>query len=282
MDLSEAKIPISIMILTLNEEANMPKVLASVKDFDEVVVYDSLSTDRTVEVSRELGATIVERKFDNWAGHQNWAMENIAFKNPWVFYLDADERMTPELQAEVTKIVNGETPHRAYYVGRKNYFLGKWIKHAMPPGTIMRFFQPPHIRFERLVNPVPVVDGSIGYLEHHFEHYNFSKGVGEWFEKHNRYSGAEAIEAMKVIGGERLPLSTIFKGDRAERRQALKQLAFRMPFRPMLRFLYMYLFQLGFLDGKAGYLYCKMQATYEFMISVKMMELQRREKGLEV
>jgi glycosyltransferase involved in cell wall biosynthesis len=100
---------ISILILTLNEETNIGACLDALgaagdfAGFDDIVVFDSLSKDKTVEIARAKGARIVERPFDNWAAHQNWAMGNIDFKNPWVFYLDADERMTPELREEILR-----------------------------------------------------------------------------------------------------------------------------------------------------------------------------------
>jgi glycosyltransferase involved in cell wall biosynthesis len=96
--------PISILILTLNEETNIGACLDSLAGFDDVVVLDSLSKDRTKEIALAKGARVVERPFDNWAAHQNWAMDTIPFRNPWVFYLDADERMTPELRAEIEAI----------------------------------------------------------------------------------------------------------------------------------------------------------------------------------
>jgi len=246
------------------------------------VVFDSLSKDRTKEIALAKGARVVERPFDNWAAHQNWAMDNIPFRHPWVFYLDADERMTPELRAEIQAIAaDASRAEVAYYCGRKNFFLGKWIRHAMPPGMIMRFFKPGHIRFERLVNPVPVIDGPHGYLRHCFEHYNFSKGLTEWFDKHNKYSLFEAMEGMKLR--ERpVGLGALFSRDRFERRRALKELSFRMPLRPLVKFLWMYVLKRGFLDGRAGYTYCKLQAMYEYMIVVKMRELARRERGLPV
>ena len=273
---------ISILILTLNEETNIGACLESLAGFDDVVVFDSLSKDRTVEIARAKGARIVERPFDNWASHQNWAMDNIDFKHGWVFYLDADERMTPELRDEILAIARDSArPEVAYYCGRKNFFLGKWIRHAMPPGMIMRFFKPKKIRFERLVNPVPVIDGPHGYLRHFFEHYNFSKGLTEWFDKHNKYSLFEAMEGMK-LREKPVGLGALFSGDRFERRRALKELSFRMPLRPLVKFLYMYVLKLGFLDGRAGYTYCKLQSMYEYMIVVKMRELARKERGLPV
>jgi glycosyltransferase involved in cell wall biosynthesis len=274
--------PISILILTLNEEPNIGACLDSLAGFDDIVVFDSLSKDRTKEIALSKGARVVERPFDNWAAHQNWAMDNIQFHNPWVFYLDADERMTPELREEILAIARD--PMRAevaFYCGRKNYFLGKWIRHAMPPGMIMRFFQPGRIRFERLVNPVPVIDGPHGYLRHYFEHYNFSKGLTEWFDKHNKYSLFEAMEGMKLR--ERpVGVGALFSRDRFERRRALKELSFRLPLRPLVKFLYMYVLKRGFLDGRAGYTYCKLQSMYEYMIVVKMRELARKQRGLPV
>ena len=273
---------ISILILTLNEETNIGACLDALAGFDDVVVFDSLSKDRTKEIALAKGARVVERSFDNWAAHQNWAMDNIEFRNPWVFYLDADERMTPELREEILAIARDQSRAEvAYYCGRKNFFLGKWIRHAMPPGMIMRFFKPGRIRFERLVNPVPVIDGPHGYLRHYFEHYNFSKGLTEWFDKHNKYSLFEAMEGMK-LRARPVGLGALFSRDRFERRRALKELSFRMPLRPLVKFLYMYVLKRGFLDGRAGYTYCKLQAMYEYMIVVKMRELARKERGLPV
>jgi len=286
--LRRPRMAISILILTLNEETNIGACLDALgaagdfAGFDDIVVFDSLSKDKTVEIARAKGARVVERPFDNWAAHQNWAMGNIDFRNPWVFYLDADERMTPELREEILRIARDPArPEVAFYCGRKNYFLGKWIRHAMPPGMIMRFFKPSKVRFERLVNPVPVIDGPHGYLRNFFEHYNFSKGLTEWFDKHNKYSLFEAMEGMK-LRARPVGLGALFSRDRFERRRALKELSFRMPLRPLVKFLYMYVLKRGFLDGRAGYTYCKLQAMYEYMIVVKMRELARKERGLPV
>jgi len=149
----------------------------------------------------------------------------------------------------------------------------------MPPGMIMRFFRPERIRFERLVNPVPVIDGPHGYLLGMFDHYNFSKGLSEWIDKHNRYSQAEAIEGMKVLASGGGTIGDLFARDPFRRRTALKNLSFRMPLRPLLKFMWMYLLKRGFLDGRAGYMYCRLQAMYEGMIVLKMRELAMRERG---
>jgi glycosyltransferase involved in cell wall biosynthesis len=271
---------VSILILTKNESSNITACLEALRGFDDIVVLDSLSTDGTQAIARGMGATVIERAFDNWAAHQNWAMEHIHFRHPWVFYLDADERMTPELRAEIEAIAADERRAPvAYFCGRRNFFMGKWIRHAMPPGMIMRFFRPGRIRFERLVNPVPKVDGRVGHLRNMFDHHNFSKGLTEWIDKHNKYSLLEAMEGMKTV--ERgTGLSALFSSDRFQRRQALKELSFRMPLRPWLKFLWMYVLKRGFLDGRAGYTYCRLQAMYEYMIVLKMREIERNRRGL--
>lgn len=274
---------VSILILTLNEEHNLPDCLESVKWSDDIVVLDSFSTDRTTEIAKLSGSRVVQRKFDNWASHQNWAMENIQFRHEWVFYLDADERMTDDLHAEISTIASNRHEEAvAYYCGRKNFFMGRWIKHAMPPGMIMRFFRPPNVRFERLVNPTPVINGVHGYLKNCFLHYNFSKGITEWFDKHNKYSGLEAQEGMKLLKGQARSEGSLFARDLASRRKALKSLSFHLPFRAFLKFVYFYIVKRGFLDGRPGLTYCALQSIYEYLIALKMKELQRKEKGLSI
>jgi hypothetical protein len=210
-------------------------------------------------------------------------MERIPFKHPWVFYLDADERMTAELREEILAIAtDAGRPEVAYYCGRKNYFMGRWIRHAMPPGMIMRFFKPPHVRFERLVNPVPVIDGEHGYLRNFFEHYNFSKGIGEWIDKHNKYSQMEALEGIKLLQDDAQPAAGLLSRDPARRRRALKNLSVRLPLRPLVKFAYLYLLKRGILDGRAGLTYCVLQSIYEYLIVLKIREIRCRERGLPV
>ncbi len=274
---------ISVLILTLNEQDNLPACLASVKWCDDVVVLDSFSTDQSVEIAKREGARVIQRRFDNWASHQNWAMDNISFKYDWAFYIDADERMTDELRAEIQSIASeAKRPEVAFYCGRKNFFMGQWIKHAMPPGMIMRFFKPQSIRFERLVNPTPVVNGPHGYLKHYFLHYNFSKGLTEWFDKHNKYSSLEAQEGIKLLKGLTISEGSLFTRDAASRRKALKNLSFRLPGRTILKFFYLYVVKLGFLDGRPGFTYCTLQSIYEYMIAIKMKEIKRKDRGLPI
>ncbi len=277
------QVSISILILTLNEELNLPECLNTVRWSDDIVVLDSLSTDDTVAIAEAAGARVVQRKFDSWSAHQNWALENIPFKYEWVFYIDADERMTEELKEELLQEAKKDrNKNVAYFCGRRNFFLGKWIKHAMPPSPIMRFFKPRYIRFERLVNPTPQIDGPHGYLRNFLDHYNFSKGITEWIDKHNRYSLLEAEEGRKIAEAKRFEVRSLFASDTFARRKALKNLSFNFPLRPWLKFVYLYFFKRGFLDGGPGLTYCILSSVYEYFIVLKTRELLRREKGMPI
>jgi len=275
-------VSVSVLILTLNEEINIGPCLDSLSWCDDVVVFDSLSTDRTCEIAMEQGARVVRRPFDNWSAHQNWAVTNIEFRHPWVLYLDADERCLPELRDEVLRHATAEAAEAAFRIRRKDFFMGRWLKHAqLYPSWFVRLFRPQRIRYERLVNPVAVVDGLIGELDGHIIHYPFSHGVSHWVARHNRYSDMEAVEAAKVRD-TRTVSGSIWSRDPNERRRALKDIFFRMPARPLVKFLYYYGWRRGFLDGQAGFTYATLQAFYEYLIACKGAELERRRRGLPV
>lgn len=274
---------VSVLILTLNEEINLPGCLESVSWSDDIVVFDSFSTDRTLEIAQAFGARVVQRKFDNWSSHQNWAVENIEFKYPWVYYTDADERVTEDLKKELLSIASDPNCQEvAFRLRFKNMFMGKWNKHSsLYPTWVLRFFKPAKVRWQRLCNPIAVVDGPEGRLQSHFEHYSFNKGLTDWFRKHNLYSLDEAQELIKTVNKE-IEYKLLFSSDVAQRRKGLKQLAYCIPCRPFLVFCYLYFVRLGFLDGMPGLTYCRLRAIYEYMIDLKVKELRRRAKGLPI
>lgn len=277
---------VSALILTLNEEINIGDCLESLSWCDDVVVLDSLSTDRTRAIAEQWGARFVTRAFDNWSAHQNWAVSNIEFRHPWVLYLDADERCRSDLRDEALKRAVPEAPEAAFRLRRKDYFMGRWLKHAqLYPTWFVRLFRPARIRYERLVNPVAIVDGPTGQLDAHIFHYPFSHGVSHWIARHNRYSDLEAIEAAKLrqhTAASSEWASSLWSKDPNERRRALKNAFFRLPARPLLKFGYYYGWRRGFLDGRAGLTYATLQAIYEYMITAKGAELERRRRGLPV
>lgn len=271
---------ISVLILTLNEESNLPACLDAVKWCDDIVVFDSFSTDRTVEIARAAGARVIQRRFDNERDHRTAALE-VGFKHRWVYNPDADEITTVELHSEMLRVVNDSSRNEvAYRVRFKNMFMGRWLRHSsLYPTWVMRLFRPEKISFERSINLRYVAAGPEGRLENHFEHHSFNKGLNAWFEKHNRYSWQEAEESLKSLARGRVDWRSLFAGNPTSRRRALKELSFRLPCRPFLRFLYMFIWKRGFLDGWAGFTYCRLLTIYEYMIVLKMRELRLRQRG---
>lgn len=269
---------ISVLILTKNEQQDLPGCLESVAWCDDIHVYDSLSTDRTVEIATEFGATVTQRRFDNWSAHQNWGLQNIHFKHPWVFYIDADERMTPELRASVQSAVQSAGDNVAFRVQRRDFFLGTWLKHVQASPYYMRLFRPEKMRYERLVNPVSIADGPVGEVSGYLDHFPFSKGIGHWIDRHNSYSSFEAQQILENRArGERFEISkAFFEKDFHKRRFHQKELFYRLPLRPLLKFLIIYIGKRGFLDGQAGLTYSVLQSIYEYFIVLKSREPESR------
>lgn len=281
-DYEPGRRPPSILILTKDEEINLRQCLETLRFSDDIVVFDSLSNDRTIEIAREFpNVRVIKRKFDTWSRHSNWALENIQWKHPWVYYSDADERVTPELADEIIRQINDQSqPHAAYRLRYKNMFMGKWVRRGgLYPVWIIRLFKPDKIRYEdRQVNAHPVVDGTLGSLSEHFIHYSFNKGLVPWFNKHNSYSDMESGEALRVTNGSLIAEIRKVFGDDAplERRRGIKNLSFFIPFRALARFVYMYFVRLGLLDGRAGFEYACMISMYEYWIELKMRESRNR------
>ncbi|MCC6284064.1 MAG: glycosyltransferase [Phycisphaerales bacterium] len=273
--------PLSVLILTRDEEANIADCLSHLSFSDDVVVFDSLSTDRTIELSRSFtNVSIVSRKFDNWSSHQNWGVRNIRFRHPWVLYVDADERVDDQLAEELQSLADPDSPFAAVRMRRKDMFMGRWIRHAtLYPTWLVRMFRPEKIRYERLVNPVAIVEGETARAEGHLIHYPFSKGTVQWFDRHNSYSSFEAEEMLKVLAGERRKLRRLLSRDPNERRAVAKDLFYRMPLRPQVKWLYYMFWKQAWMDGWPGITYARMQYLYEYMISIKARELRRVRDG---
>lgn len=277
---------ISILILTLNEEENLPGCMRSVAWSDDIVVLDSFSTDRTMDVAKAAGARVVQRRFDDFASQRNYALDHVEFKYRWVFHLDADERFTEPLRAECVQAVAVDS-YSGFMVPSKLVFLGRWLKHAgCYPNYQMRLVKPGEARFIQHGHGQRETDArrGLGSLREPYLHLNFSKGFSDWLDKHNRYSTHEAAESLKSVASGQWSLAGCLKElmrrlDPVVRRRALKELSFRLPCRPLLRFLYMYILRLGFLDGLPGYHYCRLLSIYEYMIVLKMKEIQRRQLG---
>ncbi len=266
---------ISVLIPTKNEEQDLPACMESVSWSDDIHVYDSHSTDGTLDIARAAGAHITQRHFDNWSSHQNWGLANIAFRHPWVLHIDADERVTPDLAASIQRAVENPGDNVAFRIRRRDFWGERWLKHVQTSSYYLRLIRPERMRYERLVNPVSIPDGPVGELAGYLDHFPFSKGMAHWLRRHNSYSTLEAQQIMKNRGvNQPFSLSQAFFGkDFNQRRFHQKELFYRMPARPFLKFLLLYVGKRGFLDSRAGFQYAVLQSFYEYMIILKTIEL---------
>ena len=265
---------ISILILTYNEELNMEAVLKNVSFSDDIHVLDSFSSDKTEEICKSHEAYFHTRKFDNYAAQRNFGL-SLDFKYDWILMIDADERVTPELIHEIKNTVNSPCNYNTLYrIRRKDHFMDKWIKHSSAyPTWFGRLMKKGRVEVRREINEEYYTNGEVGFLKEHLIHHPFNKGVEYWFERHNKYSTMEA----KRLSGESISFidfKNFLHKDPMIRRKIFKSLAYKMPFRPILTFLFLYFFKLGILDGAAGFNYSIMRSFYEYQINLKIKELK--------
>ena len=273
---------ISVLILTYNEAPNLPQCLASVSFSDDIVIIDSGSSDDTRKIAKEAGASILYRKFDNYAAQRNFGL-GAEFRHEWILMLDADERLSQELLRELEVVTAAKDNRNTLYrMRRKDMFMGRWLRRSSGyPTWFGRLFRKGQVRVERAINEEYYTDGEVGMLQGHLIHYPFNKGLHFWFERHNCYSTMEAERLIEETKGA-VPWRGFCDKDPMLRRKAFKQFAYRLPFRPVLTFFYLFFLRFGFLDGLPGFQFSIMRATYEFMISLKISELKRRKKGFPV
>ena len=267
---------ISVLILTKNEERDLPAALASVAWSDDIHVFDSQSTDATAEIARAAGAHLHIRAFDDYATQRNAALA-IPFKYPWVFLLDADERPTPELSAEMQRVVAEAPANTAgFRLRRRDFLFGAWLRHAQISPYYIRLVRPERAKYTRAINEVLEVDGPIAELLHPLDHYPFSKGIAHWIAKHNAYSTMEAELIVRQQGLQDPSVrAALGHADFHTRRLHQKALFYRMPGRPLIKWCYMMFVRGAILDGTAGVTYATLQSIYEYMIVLKTRELRR-------
>jgi hypothetical protein len=277
-------VKVSVLIPTKNEERNLPGCLKSVDWSDDVHVYDSASTDRTSEIARAGNAKIwAAPSYEgsamfggNEAEHRKWALTNIPFKHDWVLHIDADERVTAGLVHAIQEAVQSPGANVAFLIQRRDFFLGRWLKHVQATPYYIRLFRPQTMSYQRLINPVSVPSGPVAKLTGYLDHFPFSSGLGHWFSRHNSYS---TLEAEQIVANRRTSTRfsmrrALFSRDIIERRFHQKEMFYRMPARPLMKFLLLYVFKRGFLDGKAGFTYAVLQSIYEYMIILKSCEIR--------
>jgi glycosyltransferase involved in cell wall biosynthesis len=273
------RIPASVLVLAKNEEANIAECLQAVREFAEVVVVDSSSTDRTTDLALQHGARVVNFEWNGaYPKKKQWALDNAQLSHRWVLLLDADERVTPELATEISKTLR--TPGDAgYFVGLDYFFLGKLLRHGQRVYKLI-LFDRTRGRFEEYDDLEattmweveghyqPRVDGSIGTLKSSLVHHDHDS-LFNYFERHNRYSDWEAVLRHKPSAKK-----DVLRDGRAGHRT--KEIFDALPFKSLAFFSYSYFIQRGFLDGRAGYHYALAKAFYYWQIRVKELELASR------
>jgi glycosyltransferase involved in cell wall biosynthesis len=281
------KAPLSVLIPAKNEATNLSACLTSIAFADEVVVIDSGSTDGTSEIAREMGARIVQFEWDGkFPRKKNWALENVPWRNEWVLILDADERITSELEAEIRSAIQRQDVD-GFYLNRRFWFVDGWINHCgYFPSWNLRLFKHRKGRYERIdavtddhsgdneVHEHVLLDGRSEYLAPPMEHYAFPD-VETFVEKHNRYSTWEAAVREQFASGSAERMRGSLFGNSLERRRWMKRVTLKMPCRGMLRFIYGYVIKQGFRDGHRGWTLCRLLGWYEVMISAKSEERRR-------
>jgi glycosyltransferase involved in cell wall biosynthesis len=290
VNISGHSVPLSVIIPAKNEAANLPRCLDCVKWADEILVVDSESTDDSIEIAQERGAKVVQFQFNGtWPKKKNWALEHLPFRNEWVFILDADEVLPPGADVEIGKAIAEAGDVVGYWINRRLMFMGRWLRHAYYPNWNLRLFRHALGRYERLtdaptdsgdneVHEHVLINGRTAKLQVEIDHYAFPS-IDVFVEKHNRYSNWEARVATDAhVRAESERISSVA----VDRRRKLKTFSRGMPFRPLLRFLYVYIWQMGFLDGVEGYYFARLHGFYEFLAVAKTREmLKERERRAE-
>lgn len=275
--------PLSVVLPVLNEEANLADALASVRFADEVFVVDSGSRDRTCEVARAAGAEVVQFRHEpNGPKKKAWSLRNLPFSHEWVLFLDGDERITPELQAEIEAVVR-DPKRDGYYMDREMIFRGRPLRSYRPDWNL-RLFKHRLAAMEDLgLHQLPgtgdneihehfLLDGTKGFLEHALLHRDY-RGIGPWIERHNKYATWEA-HLYERWRREPVGLSLATLRDPVQRNRAIRRIWVRLPGRPVLRFFAWFFVKRAFRDGANGLLYSVLMAWYELLVTVKLSELR--------
>jgi glycosyltransferase involved in cell wall biosynthesis len=262
-------VPLSVLILTRNEEVNIRQALASVCGWaDQTFIVDSYSTDKTVEIARDMGAEVFQKQWPGYAAQKNWALDNLPFRNEWVFILDADEFLSDELKSEIAQtLAAGGNGYDGFYVKWRLIFYGQWIKHSgWYPGWGLRFFKHKLGRYEnRPVDEHIILNGRTGECKNDIVHRDLHD-MAYWIDKHIRYAqlNAQAYSQLEQNEGADERIRPTLFGSQAQRRRFIKERVWRhLPARGVLYFLYLYVLRFGFLDGGKGLIFCMMHGIFE-------------------
>lgn len=275
--------PLTVVVLTQDEEANLPPLLASLGGLDcRVFVVDSGSTDRTVAIAEAAGCTVVAHPFESYAAQRNWSFDHLPIDSPWVLSMDADERLTSALRDEIARVVAAPVdavPIDGYMLKKQIWFMGRWLRHGgQYPFWHLRLARTGRVRCEkRLYDQHYLVDGRIGRLEHDCIDV-LTDDMSKWIGRLNWWA---TLEATEVAGGPgEGQVQSRWNGTPIERKRFLRNRiyhAFPLFVRPFLLFFIDYVLRGGFLDGRRGLAYHVLQRFwFHFLVDVKLYEMQRR------
>lgn len=284
-DMNASLSDVAVVILTLNEARNLPQAITSLKGWArEVFVLDSFSTDNTFEIAKQAGCAVFQNAFVDYAKQRNFAIEQLPIESEWILFLDADEWLTEELKAEISRRIETNPEENGFYVKWRMIWMGKWIRRGYYPSWILRLFRRGKARCEdREVNEHLIVEGKVGYLQHDFIHEDL-KGIDDWIVKHNRYATREALEQVKQERRKQQEeIKVRFWGTQAERKRWLRYRVWnRMPplVRPFFYFVYRYLLTGAFLEGRAAFVFHFFHALwYPLLIDAKYLEMKLARKN---
>jgi len=271
---------VAVIILTFNEEANLPRALDSVRGWaSEVFVVDSFSTDSTVDIALARaadGVHLVQHAFEDYSKQWNWALARLPIRSAWTLKLDADERATDAFKEEVDRVTANAAPDlEGVYFRRLFHFMGTPLYWGgISSAYVMHLWRTGRAVFEdRAVNEHALVRGKTRKIRSFIEHHDF-KSLGDWIDKHNRYS---SMEARCLIDGDLTGgVAPRLLGTPDQRRMWWRRAYWALPFRHLLRFLYQYIGRLGCLDGRAGLRYYYLQTAYRYWIGLKVAEYHLR------
>jgi glycosyltransferase involved in cell wall biosynthesis len=274
---------ISTIILTYNDEIQIRNCLESIRDLtDDIIVIDSFSKDKTHDICREYGANLFENPFVNQAIQFNWGLDNVPVKYDWILRLDSDEVVPDRLKDEMRRRVGNESDITAYYLNRRVYWMGRWLRHGrMYPHHIVRLFKKGRARYEEKTEEHLIVDGSIGYMKNDFFENNRKNNLDYFTEKHlvtARGEVREILEKKSGAGSSAPAIQSKLFGAKVHRTRWFKEKVYlRTPLfvRPCLYFIQRYFLYLGFLDGIPGLIWHVLQGFwYRFYIDAKVYELK--------
>lgn len=272
-----SKLPITVIMLTLNEERHLPEAIGNIKGWvEEVFIVDSCSTDRTVDIALEHEVHVIQRPFTNFGEQWNFALEHMPTNTAWVLKLDPDERLTDELKGEIEVAIQSPNSCDGYAFPRRIWFMGKPL-HVY--ADILRLWKTGKCRFsDVLVNEHPLIDGKVGRLKGILEHLD-SPNLHHWAEKQNHYTTLEAISAVR---GDQLAATPRLFGNSLERRMFLKKFFFKVPFRYQIAMLHELFYRGAWRDGKAGLIWARLRVEVMRMCELKAIEMRTTGKIPEI